>query len=143
MALAVISNRPPVNALTGRIRILKTDQGKKINIKRSGIQPITEFARILCLQAGFADSSNTFDRLDYLKQTQPQIQSSVSEALDSYSHLNDIRLGHQLQAVSTGWQPDNLIDLNELSETQYQMLKASFNSIKSIQATLAHRFNLM
>ena len=143
MAVAVISNRPPVNALTGRIRTLKTAEGQKINLKRSGIQPITEFARILSLQAGYLESSNTFDRLEYLRQTQPKIDSDISDALDSYSHLNDIRLGHHLQAVSTGMQPDNLIAINELSDTQYQMLKAAFRSIRSIQATLAHRFNLM
>ena len=143
MAVAVISNRPPVNALTGRIRTLKTTDGQKINLKRSGIQPITEFARILSLQAGYLESSNTFDRLEYLRQTQPKIESDISDALDSYSHLNDIRLGHHLQAVSTGKQPDNLIAINELSDTQYQMLKAAFRSIRSIQATLAHRFSLM
>ena len=143
MVSAVISNRPPVNAFTGRIRTLKTDEGKKIDLKRNGIQPITEFARILCLQAGYFDSSNTFDRLEYLKQMQPQIQDSISEALVSYNHLNDIRLGHHLQAISMGKKPDNLIAINELSDTQYQMLKAAFSSIKSIQATLAHRFNLM
>ena len=143
MAVAVISNRPPVNALTGRIRTLKSTGGQKINLKRSGIQPITEFARILCLQAGYLESSNTFDRLEYLKQTQSEIESDVSDALDSYSHLNDIRLGHHLQAISTGKQPDNLVVVNDLSDTQYRMLKAAFGSIKTIQATLAHRFNLM
>ena len=143
MAVAVISNRSPVNALTGRIRTVKTTEGEKINIKRSGIQPITEFARILSLQAGYTQSSNTFDRLEHLKHTQPNIASDVSEALDSYSHLCDIRLGHHLQAVSTGKQADNLIAVSELTDSQYLMLKAAFKSIKSIQAALALRFSLM
>ena len=143
MVAAVLANRPPLNQFTGRIRTLKTQHGQKINLKRSGIQPITEFARILSLQAGFVESSNTFDRLEYLKQTQPNLSEAISNALEAYGHLNEIRLGQHMQSIIKGDAPDNWIGVNELNETQYLMLKAAFSSIKIIQVSLAHRFNLM
>ena len=140
MARAIISARPPVGKFFRRIRTLKTEQGRTINIKRRGLQPITDFARVLSLRRKYLDSSNTFDRLEYLLQTEPKLQSTIQDALDAYRHLNDIRLGHHLYDVSLGMPPNNWISVDKLSDTQHDMLKAAFGAIESIQAVLAQRY---
>ena len=140
MARGVTSVRPPVGGLFGRIRTVKTDQGQMINIKRRGLQPITDFARVLALRWQYLGSSNTFDRLEYLMQAEPKLESAVRDALEAYRHLNDIRLGHQLYDVSIGVAPSNWISVSNLGHTQYDMLKAAFRAIESIQHVLAQRY---
>ncbi len=140
MVRGVVANRPPLNSFLRRIRTLKTDQGRMINIKRRGLQPITDFARILTLRAGFLDSSNTFDRLEYLQHAEPTLNNTLRDALEAYRHLNDIRLDHHLHAVKLGIPADNWLSIDKLSDTQHEMLKAAFSAIESIQVVLAQRF---
>ena len=140
MVRGVIANRPPLNNFLRRIRTLKTEQGRMINIKRRGLQPIIDFARILTLRVGFLDSSNTFDRLEYLQHAEPKLNNTLRDALETYRHLNDIRLGHHLHAVKMGVPADNWLSVDKLSDTQHEMLKAAFSAIESIQAVLAQRF---
>lgn len=140
MAQGVVSLPSPVGKILGRLRTHKTEEGRSINIKRRGLQPITDFARVLALRAGYLDSSNTFDRLEYLLQARPKLKSTLQDALDAYRHLNDIRLGHHLQDVSLGLPPNNWIAIDKLSDTQRDMLKAAVRAIESIQAVLAQRY---
>ena len=140
MARGVMSERPPVGGLFGRIRTVKRDDGRKINIKRRGLQPITDFARVLALRHRYLESSNTFDRLEHLLQVEPKLESTLRDALEAYRHLNDIRLGHHLYDVSTDASPTNWISVEKLSDTQREMLKAAFGAIESIQAVLAQRY---
>lgn len=142
MAQGVLANRSPLATFPRRIRTLRTEQGRMINIKRSGLQPFTDFARILTLQAGYLDSSNTLDRLDYLEREQPGLSDTVSNARDAWRHLIDIRLGHHLQQVSSGLPADDWLSIDQLGSTRREMLKASFSSIELIQGVLAHRFGL-
>ena len=102
MARGVIAERPPVGGLFGRIRSVKTEEGRKINIKRRGLQPITDFARVLSLQRRYLESSNTFDRFDFLLQAEPKLESTLQDALTAYRHLNDIRLGQHLYDANLG-----------------------------------------
>ncbi|WP_282605482.1 DUF294 nucleotidyltransferase-like domain-containing protein [Pelagibius sp. Alg239-R121] len=140
MARGVISLRPPLGKVFGRIRTFKTEDGRKINIKRRGLQPITDFARVLSLRRGYTESSNTFDRLAFLLEAEPKLKSTLQDALDAYRHLNDIRLGQHLYDVSVGVAPTNWVSVDKLSDTQHEMLKAAFRAIESIQAVLAQRY---
>ena len=140
MARGVISERPPVGSFFGRLRTAKTAEGRKINIKRRGLQPITDFARILALRHRYVESSNTFDRLEYLLQVEPKLESTLQGALAAYRHLNDIRLGQHLHDASLGLAPNNWLSVDTLSDTQLEMLKAAFRSIESIQTVLAQRY---
>ncbi|MEM7223727.1 MAG: DUF294 nucleotidyltransferase-like domain-containing protein [Pseudomonadota bacterium] len=140
LAQGVIRNRSPVDGLFGRIRAVKTESGRAIDIKRRGLQPITDFARILALRHRYLDSSNTFDRLEHLRQVEPKLEAPLQDALEAYRHLNDIRLGQHLHDASTGVAPTNWISLDKLGATQREMLKAAFGAIDSIQAVLAQRY---
>ena len=128
MARGVISQRPPLGKFFGRLRTLKTEEGRMINIKRRGLQPITDFARVLALRRGYLESSNTFDRLEYLLQAEPKLERTLKDALDAYRHLNDIRLGHHLHLVSSGAAPSNWISVDKLSDTQREMLKGRLSA---------------
>ncbi len=142
MAQGVLAERPPLSTFPRRIRTLRTEKGRMINIKRRGLQQFTDFARIMALQAGYTDSTNTLDRLDYLEREQPGLRDTVSNAREAWRHLIDIRLGHHLQQVSSGLPADDWLSIDQLGSTRREMLKAAFSSIVLVQGVLAQRFGL-
>ena len=140
MARGVMSVRPPLGKIFGQIRSIRTEEGRKINIKRRGLQPITDFARVLALRHEYLESSNTFDRLEYLLQVEPRLETTLRDALEAYRHLNDVRLGHHLKDTSLGLPPSNWILVDKLGDSQREMLKTAFRALEPIQAVLAQRY---
>lgn len=111
-----------------------------LDLKRRGLMPLADLARVLALDARFLASTNTLDRFAHVRDALPRVAASADNAADAYRFLLDLRLSHQLGQVERGEAPDNHLAPESLSKVQQQMLKAAFAAIADLQGGLAHRY---
>lgn len=108
------------------------------NVK-AAIIPLVNFARMYALQNGFAET-NTLERLRRLREQGLLLPSSHDELAQAYTALMQMRLTHQAAQIGRGAEPDNLIDLRELTQLDRSVLKKIFADITVFQARLQTDF---
>lgn len=108
------------------------------NVK-AAIIPLVNFARMYALQNRFAET-NTLDRLRRLRDQALLLPSSHDELAQAYTALMQMRLTHQAAQISRGAEPDNFIDLQELTQLERSVLKKIFADITVFQARLQTDF---
>jgi CBS domain-containing protein len=110
------------------------------DIKRRGLMPVVGIARVMALDVRYLDSTNTFDRLEYVVRTQPRLATSAENVLEAYQYLVDLRLKHHLDAFSSGQSPDNYINPEALTRTQRRILRSVFSVVSDAQESLGQRY---
>ncbi len=108
------------------------------NVKAATI-PLVNFARMYALQNRFAET-NTLERLRRLRDQGLLLPSSHDELAQSYTALMQMRLTHQAAQIGRGLEPDNFIDLQELTQLERSVLKKVFADITVFQARLETDF---
>lgn len=134
LAQSTLQFRPP-RGFFGNIQLESPgERPAAFNIK-AAIIPLVNFARIYSLQHGFVET-NTLDRLRQLRDQGLLVPSSHDELAQAYIALMQMRLTHQAAQWSRGTEPDNLIDLQELTQLDRSVLKKVFADITVFQARL-------
>jgi PAS domain S-box-containing protein len=108
------------------------------NVKAS-IIPLVNFARMYALQNRFPET-NTLDRLRRLRNQGLLLASSHDELAQAYGALMQMRLTHQATQIGRGIEPDNFIELRELTQLERSVLKKIFADITVFQARLQTDF---
>jgi PAS domain S-box-containing protein len=108
------------------------------NVKAATI-PLVNFARMYALQNHFAET-NTLERLRKLRDQGLLVPSSHDELVQAYTALMQMRLTHQAAQIGRGIEPDNFIDLQELTQLERSVLKKVFADITVFQARLQTDF---
>ncbi|MBI5387943.1 MAG: cache domain-containing protein [Verrucomicrobia bacterium] len=108
------------------------------NVKAATI-PLVNFARMYALQNRFAET-NTIERLRRLREQGLLLPSSHDELAQAYTALMQMRLTHQAAQIGRGVEPDNFIDLQELTQLEHSVLKKIFADITVFQARLETDF---
>ena len=108
------------------------------NVKAATI-PLVNFARMYALQNRFAET-NTLERLRRLRDQGLLLPSSHDELAQAYTALMQMRLTHQAAQIGRGVEPDNFIDLQELTQLERSVLKKVFADITVFQARLQTDF---
>ena len=138
LAQSTLQFRPP-RGFFGTIQLESSgEHPSTFNIKAAVI-PLVSFARMYALQNGFAET-NTFERLHRLRDQGLLLASSHDELAQAYSALMQMRLTHQAAQISRGAEPDNFIDLRELTQIERSVLKKVFADITVFQARLQTDF---
>ncbi len=114
------------------------DHPAAFNVK-AAIIPLVNFARMYALQNRFAET-NTIERLRRLRDQGLLLPSSHDELAQSYTALMQMRLTHQAGQIGRGVEPDNSIDLEELTQLERSVLKKVFADITVFQARLQTDF---
>lgn len=141
LANNALTSRPPgASPLRRLVAGLSGDRGAYVDLKRRGLRPLADVARVFAMQAGYLDSSNTVDRLQHATRALPEMARSAENALEAYHYLAGFRMAHHLRAVERGEAPDNRVDPSTLSETQRSMLEAVFSTIADVQGAVARRY---
>jgi signal-transduction protein with cAMP-binding, CBS, and nucleotidyltransferase domain len=91
------------------------------------------------LRAHLAET-NTLDRLGRLRDAGVLKPSSHDELAQAYTALMEMRLSHQAKQWSQGIEPDNSLDLSELTQLDRSILKRVFADIAVFQARLQADF---
>ncbi|MFH0847916.1 MAG: DUF294 nucleotidyltransferase-like domain-containing protein [archaeon] len=111
----------------------------KIDIKLAGLLPIVQFVKALAVQAKITVPS-TLDRLAHLV-SQGAIDPKAGEELkEAFQFLSILRLKHQLRQTLANEEVDDYLRPGELTQFDETLLKASFQALEYVPATLLTRF---
>jgi CBS domain-containing protein len=108
------------------------------NVKAATI-PLVNFARMYALQNRIVET-NTLERLRRLRDQGLLLPSSHDELAQAYTALMQMRLTHQAAQIGRGDEPDNFIEMQELSQLERSLLKRVFADITVFQARLQTDF---
>lgn len=104
-----------------------------LDIKRQGITPFVNFARLMALRYEI-NETNTLARLNALADEGHISADLLQVATNAYELQMQLRLVHQLYQIDNGIVPDNHINPASLTELEKRMLKDAFSVIERLQA---------
>ncbi len=136
MATDAVEIEPPL----GIFGIIGLSKG--LNLKRHGIYPIVNGVRILAINDGMVEITNTKERLEALRDRRIIGKQMCHDLLESYGFIQDLRLRHQSKSLLTESKPDNLVKGKDLSKVDLLILKESLKVISSFQKLLKTKYNV-
>ncbi|MEF2146321.1 MAG: putative nucleotidyltransferase substrate binding domain-containing protein [Desulfovibrionaceae bacterium] len=141
LAADCLSTRPPLSFFRNFVVEKSGEHKNRLDIKRRGLMPFVDFARVLALKHGVKET-NTLTRLRALREAGHIPDDLHNDAAEAFEFLLQLRLVHQLVLVENGETPNNHIDPASLSELERQTLKESFAIIGRLQSFLRDMFRL-
>lgn len=142
LARQCMETRVPLSFFKNFIVEKDGEHKNRLDIKRQGLTPFVNFARVLALKYGVKET-NTLARLKALVEgewIQGELWSAASEA---YELQMQQRLVHQLRQIEAGILPDNYIDPADLSDLERRMLKDAFTVIERLYGVLDRLYPVM
>ena len=112
---------------------------KALNMKKRGVVPITDLARVYALASG-ADALNTQDRLEAAAEAGTISQSGKSDLLDAFEFISIVRLEHQAAQIERGETADNFVPPEQLSSLERRHLKDAFDVVRTLQSSMSQTF---
>jgi CBS domain-containing protein len=112
---------------------------KALNMKKRGVVPITDLARVYALASG-ADALNTQDRLEAAAEAGAISQSGKSDLLDAFEFISIVRLEHQAAQIKQGETADNFVPPEQLSSLERRHLKDAFDVVRTLQSSMSQTF---
>ena len=143
LAANALTSRPPPSSLLRRLVAGLSGGGRDaFDVKRRGLRPLVDVARVFAMQLRYLDSANTTDRLQHATRALPEMARAAENALEAYRYLSQLRFSRHLRAVERGEMPDNNVGISTLNETQQNMLRAVFSTVAEVQNAVAHRYGV-
>ena len=142
MVQNALGNRPPLSFFRRFVLERSGEYRHTFNIKRRGLRPLVDAARILAIELRYLDSANTVDRFEHIAREMPGMASTVENALDAYNYLDERRFAHHLRSIERGEKLNNQTNPSDLNNTQQNMLKVVFATVQEVQEALARRYGI-
>ena len=108
---------------------------KALNMKKRGIVPITDLARVYALSAG-VNALNTKDRLEAASEAGVLSRSGMADLRDALEFIASVRLQHQSHQIRAGETPDNFVPPEHLSSLERRHLKDAFDVVDTMQTAM-------
>lgn len=118
-------------------------RSETLDIKRRGIAPLVNIARLFAMQLRYLDSANTLDRFRHAAKALPEMSKTVEQASASYNELAELRFDHHLRQIERGENLSNHIDPYALSRTRQDMLRGALSAVDEVQAAVANRYGAL
>ena len=141
LAANCLESKPPLSFFRNFIVEKDGEHKNTLDIKKRGLAPMVDFARVLALKEGVRET-NTLGRLDKLNEREVISPELYNDSREAYEFLMHLRLMHQLERVEQGMEPNNNIDPKTLSELEKRTLKDAFSVIGRMQSFLKEMFRL-
>ncbi|MBT8082825.1 MAG: CBS domain-containing protein [Gammaproteobacteria bacterium] len=141
MAKNAMAFQPPLGFFRQFVLERTGDHKHTLDLKRHGIMPIVELARIRSLAAGEL-RINTRNRLRAAADAGEISASDAASLIDALDFIETLRIEHQGRQLQAGESPDNHLSPKELSPLVRQNLKSAFSQVRVSQAALLNRFHL-
>ena len=139
LARECMQSRAPLSFFKNFIVEKNGEHRNKLDVKRQGLTPFVNFARVLALKYGVRET-NTLSRLHVLSQEGHISEELWVSAREAYEMQMQLRLIHQLAQLDEGVLPDNHVNPAQLSDLEKRMLKDSFEVIERLHGVLKTLF---
>lgn len=140
MAANAQQNRPPLGLFRRFVLEKHGAEKKSLDIKKRGIMPCTDIARVFALDAG-TEVINTQDRLRNAYKAGIITEEAAEDMADSHEFLSMVRLQHQVKNIKKGREANNYVAPSELSSLERRHLKDAFELISTYQEVLSKKYN--
>jgi CBS domain-containing protein len=141
MAKNAMNFQPPLGFFRQFVLEKSGEHKNTLDIKKHGIMPIVEIARIRALAAGQMRIT-TRNRLRAAAKAGDITESDAASLIDALDFIEKLRVEHQNRQLHAGKRPDNHLSPGELSSLVRQNLKSAFSQVSVSQAALLNRFHL-
>lgn len=140
MAANALAFRPPLGIFKGFVLEKNGDNEKVLDMKKRGVMPVIELARVYSLAQGI-DEFNTTERLQALADAPGGISDeNIADLKDAFEFISTTRLEHQAMQIETGIAPDNLVSPEQLSALERRHLKDAFAVVSDAQGRMTRRY---
>ncbi len=112
---------------------------KSLNLKKKGVVPIVDIARVYALSHGVR-AVNTQGRLRELADVGGLSASGAKELIEAYKFINLVRIKHQSRQIKTNQSIDNLVPTIEISSLDQKHLKDAFSIVSNMQAVMSSQY---
>ncbi len=141
LAASAMESKPPLTFFRSFIVEKNGEHRNRLDVKRRGLLPFMDFARVLALKSGVKETS-TLGRLKRIGDQGHVPKDLAVDAAEAFEFLLQLRLVHQLEQVEQDQAPDNHIDPASLSELEKKTLKEAFGIVGRMQSFLKEMFRL-
>lgn len=136
LAYDAIELEPPIG-ISGIVRL-----HKGVDLKTYGVYPIVNGVRVLAVDSGIFEITNTKERLETLSQNGIITAEICHDLLESYGFLQDLRLRHHARAVLSQTEVNNMVSTRELNKVDVLLLKESLKIVASFQKFLMKKYDV-
>ncbi len=141
LARFALSHRPPTGFLRGLVVEHDGEHRGRLDLKNGGLLPVVDLARWAGMAAGVA-SASTRERLQAAADAGTLPPAEVHTLEDAFELFTELRLEHQVEQLRTGLEPDNHLNLDDLSGLTRSYLKEAFRAVASVQKQIAAELRL-
>lgn len=139
LASDALSNSPPLGFFR-QLVVEKDKSGEEsLNIKKRGMMPITDIARLQAL-ANNITAVSTRARLEALETTKSVNKEDLRDLMDAHEFIAMTRLRHQARQAAHGETVDNLLNIDDLSRFDRDHLKDAFGIVRRAQAAMSNAY---
>lgn len=131
-----LQNPPPLSFFKNFLVERSGEHKDELDIKKRGMMPLSDAARLLILDHHITDIQNTSDRFRKLSELEPRNKDLFDSAAEAYELFMRHRAINGLRDNDSG----RFISLDNLSKLDKQILKNAFLSVKEIQDIIKVRF---
>ncbi|WP_456469211.1 DUF294 nucleotidyltransferase-like domain-containing protein [Archaeoglobus sp.] len=115
---------------------------KEVDIKMQGIYPIVNGVRVLALENGFIEITNTKERLEKLGEIELIDKDLLNSLKEGYEFLQDLRLKNQARSLLEGKESMNIVKFSEIDKIDALVLKETFKIISRFQKFLKGHYGI-
>jgi len=128
-----VKHAPPLGLLRGFATIRSGEHKNHVDMKLSGVVPITDLARVYALR-GQIPAVNTRARLLAAEEAGVISVSGARDLIEAYDLIADLRLENQSNLVKSGRKPDNFLAPSDLSDFERSHLRDAFVVVRTMQS---------
>jgi CBS domain-containing protein len=139
LAANVLDSRPPLGIFRRFVVDRDGEHRDRLNIKKRGVLPVTEIARLHALAHGIS-AVNTDERLQALADAGHMTIVDSRNLVDSLHCVQHIRMQHQCEQVLAGAAADNYVNPRNLPRLAREQLRDAFTIIDEAQAAVRQRY---
>jgi CBS domain-containing protein len=131
-----MANLPPLTFFRG---LVIDDDGRyteTLDLQRATLQPVTDLARALALDAGIDHPTNTLDRLRALTPDDEDAVALVNETIAAFRNA----LFYRTRAGLSGQSDGSQVEPTTLTRLEQNLLKAGFRTVLQLMEYMGRRY---
>lgn len=136
LAYDAIELEPPLG-ISGIYRL-----HKGVDLKTYGIYPIVNGVRVLAVDNGIFEITNTRERLEELHKRGILDDEMYQSLVESYGFLQDLRLRHHSRAALNQIEVNNMVHAKEIPKVDLLILKESLKMVAAFQKLLMKKYDV-
>lgn len=134
-----LRTRPPLGIFKNLVLEKDGNDNQVLNIKKAAISCVVDLVRIYSLMND-SPELNTTERIKWLHDHDILNDSTYQDLIDTYHYVAELRYQHQLVAVQTQSNIDNILQPDKFGSFERQHLKDAFRIISSFQDLIKMKF---